>query len=128
MLNDGILQVVEETQVRGTVEKTYALALNINKNIEAALEENSGELYMQYFIQYIMGFAKQFQQYCQTPNINIKEDMTGFSLSPLYLSDDELTDLVTSVSQLIGTVKSNDEFEKEDYARLIPSAIKVKKK
>lgn len=108
MLNDGILQVVEETQVRGTVEKTYAVAPNINKNIEAALEENSGELYMQYFIQYIMGFAKQFQQYCQTPNINIKEDMTGFSLSPLYLSDDELTNLVTSVLQLIGTVKNNE--------------------
>lgn len=108
MLNDGILQVVEETQVRGTVEKTYALSLNINKNIETALEENSGELYIQYFIQYIMGFAKQFQQYCQAPNINIKEDMTGFSLSPLYLSDDELTNLVTSVSQLIGTVKNNE--------------------
>ena len=26
MLSDGILQVVEETQVRGTVEKTYSLA------------------------------------------------------------------------------------------------------
>lgn len=108
MLSDGILQVVEETQVRGTVEKTYALAFNINKDMETVLAENSGELYMQYFMQYIMGFAKQFQQYCQTPNINIKEDMTGFSLSPLYLSDEELTNLVTGISRLIGTVKNNE--------------------
>lgn len=108
MLSDGILQVVEETQVRGTVEKTYALAFNISDNMETMLETNSGELYMQYFMQYIFGFAKQFQEYCQSPNINIKKDMTGFSLSPLYLSDDELTSLVTSISQIINAVKNNE--------------------
>ena len=47
MLSDGILQVVEETQVRGTVEKTYALAYDNNSNMENMVEENSGELYMQ---------------------------------------------------------------------------------
>lgn len=108
MLSDGILQVVDETQIRGTVEKTYALAFNISDSMETILEKNSGELYMQYFMQYILGFAKQFQEYCQSPNINIKEDMTGFSLSPLYLSDEELTSLVTSISQIIDTVKNNE--------------------
>ena len=33
--------------------------------------------------------------------------MTGFSLSPLYLSDGELTSLVTSISQIINAVKNN---------------------
>lgn len=108
MLNDGILQVVEETQVRGTVEKTYALAFHISDSMETMLEKNSGELYMQYFMQYIFGFAKQFQEYCQSPNINIKKDMTGFSLSPLYLSDEELTSLITSISQIITKVKNNE--------------------
>lgn len=85
MLSDGIIQVVEETQVRGTVEKTYALAHHIGDNMESMLENNSGELYMQYFMQYIFGFAKQFQEYCQSPDIDIKRDMTGFSLSSLFL-------------------------------------------
>ncbi|MDE7333579.1 MAG: helix-turn-helix domain-containing protein [Lachnospiraceae bacterium] len=108
MLSDGILKVVEETQIRGTVEKTYALAFNINSEMETMLEENSGKLYMQYFMQYMIGFAKQFQQYCQSSNINIKEDMTGFSLSPLYLSDKELTSLVTDISHIISKVKDNE--------------------
>lgn len=108
MLSDGILQIVDETQVRGTVEKTYSLARNINSDMETMLEENSGKLYMQYFMQYIIGFAKQFQKYCQSPNIDIKNDMTGFSLAPLYLSDDELTSLVTSISQIISAVKNNE--------------------
>ena len=107
MLSDGILEVVEKTQVRGTVEKTYALAFNLHDNIEKIIEENSGELYMQYFMQYFMGFAKQFQRYCQSPNLNIKEDMTGFSLSPVYLSEEELTDLVTDISKRIREVKEN---------------------
>lgn len=108
MLSDGILQVVEETQVRGTVEKTYSLAYDINSNMETMVEENSGELYMRYFMQYIFGFAKQFQEYCQSPDINIKKDMTGFSLCPLYLSDDELTSLATGISQMISAVKNNE--------------------
>lgn len=108
MLSDGILQVVEETQVRGTVEKTYSLAYDINRKMETMVEENSGELYMQYFMQYILGFAKKFQEYCQSPDINIKKDMTGFSLSPLYLSDDELTALVESISQLISAAKNKE--------------------
>lgn len=107
MLNDGILKVIEETQIRGTVEKTYALAFNLHDDFGKVIDENSGTLYMQFFMQYIMGFAKQFQQYCQSPNINIKEDMTGFSLSPLYLSDEELTALVKDISNIINTVKNN---------------------
>lgn len=108
MLSDGILQVTEETQVRGTVEKTYALAFDIGDNMETMLKKNSGELYMQYFMQYIFGFAEQFQEYCQSPDINIKEDMTGFSLSPLYLSDEELTSLITGISGIINKVKNNE--------------------
>ena len=83
MLSDGILQVIEETQVRGTVEKTYALASDINSNMKKMMEENSGELYMQYFMQYIIGFAKQFQQYCQSPDINIQKDMRFFPFPSL---------------------------------------------
>lgn len=107
MLSDGILTVVEETQIRGTVEKTYALAFDVHGEMETMLEENSGELYMQYFLQYMIGFARQFHQYCQSPDIHVKEDMTGFSLSPLYLSDQELLSLVTDISRLISAVKDN---------------------
>ena len=107
MVSDGILKVVEETQIRGTVEKTYALALNLNEDFEAILAENSGTLYMQAFTQYFLGFAKQFREYCESPDINIKEDMSGFSLAHLYLSDEELTELVKSISNLIHTAKKN---------------------
>ena len=62
---------------------------------------------MQLFMQYFWGFAKQFQEYCQSPNINIKEDMSGFSLSHIYLSDEELDTLMNNISSIISTVKNN---------------------
>lgn len=108
MLSDGILKVVEETQVRGTVEKTYALAFNLNSDFETILAENSGTLYMQVFMQYLIGFAKQFREYCKSPDINIKEDMSGFSLSHLYLSNEELTELMKGISIIIKAAEKNE--------------------
>ena len=108
MLSDGILKVVEETQIRGTVEKTYALAFNFNEDFEAILAENSGTVYMQVFTQYFLGFAKQFREYCKSPNINIKKDVSGFSLSHLYLSDEELTELMKSISNIIHAAEKNE--------------------
>lgn len=108
MLSDGILKVVEETQVRGTIEKTYALAFDLNSDLETILAENSGTLYMQMFMQYFLGFARQFREYCKSPNINIKEDMSGFSLAPIYLSDEELTELIKSISNIIKAVEKNE--------------------
>lgn len=108
MLNDGLLKVVEETQIRGTVEKTYAPAFDLNSYFEAILAENSGTLYMQMFMQYFLGFAKQFQKYCKSPDINIKKDMSGFSLSHLYLSDEELTDLMKNISNIIAPAEKNE--------------------
>lgn len=108
MLNDGILKVVEENRVRGTVERTFALALNLNSDFEAILAENSGTLYMQVFMQYLLGFAKQFQEYCKSPDIDIKKDMSGFFLSHLYLSDEELTELMKSISNIVKAVEKNE--------------------
>lgn len=108
MLNDGLIKVVEKKQVRGTVESTYALALNLNSEFEAILVENSGPLYMQLFMQYFLGFANQFREYCKSPNIDIKKDMSGFSLSHLYLSDEELIELMKNISNIIKTVEKNE--------------------
>ena len=49
MTCDGILKIAKETQIRGTVERTYALAYDINRDTENLLEKNSGTVYMQFF-------------------------------------------------------------------------------
>lgn len=106
MMTDGLLKIVSETQIRGTVEKTYALAFDIS-DPQSILSENSGPLYMQLFMQYLLVFAKQFQEYCSSSGIDIKNDMTGFSLSHVYVSDKELTDTVKAISKILNPLQDN---------------------
>lgn len=106
MTTDGILKIVNETQIRGTVEKTYALAFNLS-DTQSLLGENSGAMYMQMFLSYILTFTKQFQDYCNTPGIDIERDKSGFSLSHAYLTDDELEDVIASIAKILGPLQGN---------------------
>ncbi len=107
MTEDGIFEVVEENQVRGTVEKTYALAVELSTTKNEILENLTGDSYMQMFRQYIFGFVKQFQDYCKKPSIDVVNDKSGFSLAPIYATDDELMSAMAEVSKILTTLFEN---------------------
>ena len=107
MTNDKILKIVNQTQVRGTLEKTYAIDIAMKKDFKEILDSNSGEAYMQAFMQYILGFAELFQDYCKRDDIDIVKDKSGFSLSPLYLTDDELEMLIGTIRNIINPYRNN---------------------
>ena len=52
-------------------------------------------------MQYIIGFVELFQDYCKRDNIDIVKDKSGFSLSPLYLTDEELEMLIGNIRDVI---------------------------
>lgn len=107
MTNDGVLKVVEENQVRGTIEKTYAVAINLDSNGQELIGESSGDAYMQMFMQYVFGFIKRFQEYCRNPNIDILKDRSGFSLAPIYATDEELESAMVEYSKIIQSLYKN---------------------
>lgn len=107
MTDDGVLKIVERKQVRGTIEKTYSVGIDLANIYGEMLEHNSGEAYMATFMQYILGLASQFYGYCNQENINIVKDKSGFSVTPLYLTDDELENLVKDISGLLQTYINN---------------------
>lgn len=78
MTEDGILEIVEENQIRGAVERTYDFSFDFGEETQKMVHSNSGEAYLQLFTQYIFGFLRQFQEYCARPDINIKEDISSF--------------------------------------------------
>ena len=107
MTNDGILKVVEENQVRGTIEKTYALALDLDTDGQELLGENAGEAYLQMFMQYAFGFIKRFQEYCKNSDIDIPGDRSGFSLAPIYATDEELDAAMSEYAKIIQPLYQN---------------------
>lgn len=107
MTNDGILKVVEEHQVRGTVEKTYAVTQSLDANEEEMFGEISGDAYMQMFMQYVFGFIRRFQEYCKRPDIDIPKDQSGFSLAPIYATDEELAAALKGYAKIIQPLYKN---------------------
>lgn len=106
MTNDGLLKIVGETPIRGTVEKTYALTFDPS-DPPSVLGQNSRVMYMQVFFQYFLTFAKIFQDYCDTPGIDIKKDRSGLSLSHVYLTDEELEKVVANIAQILLPLQDN---------------------
>lgn len=117
MTEDGLLKVVGETPVRGTVEKTYALSFDLSAP-STVLGEHSGAMYMQIFFQYFFTFAKIFQAYCDTPRIDIEKDKSGLSLSHVYLTDEELEKVVADISKILYPLQDNKPNEKRKLRTL----------
>lgn len=107
MTDDGVLKVAEEKKVRGTVEKTYVSAIDFSSIEQGLKGENAGDVYMQLFMQYVFGFIKKFQEYCKNKNIDIAKDMSGFSLAPIYASDEELTAAIEDYTKIVQPLYNN---------------------
>ena len=101
MLKDGILKVVEERRIRGVVEKVYALNVAIEINEKDLLSSDAAERYYKLFSQFSVGLLREFQEYTEREGIDIANDGSGFWLTPLYLSDEELDELAASLQTLI---------------------------
>ena len=107
LLKDGALEIVRENQVRGVAEKVYAITESLILDAGEVLTERSGKLYMQMFMQYMMGFLKEFQEYTDRGDIDILHDGTGFSVVPVYATLKELEDAMTEIGGILKKLHSN---------------------
>lgn len=107
MLKDEIIKIIEENKIRGTVEKVYALNIDLPAETQNMLDANSGEEYFQMFTQYMMELLREFQEYSEKKGIDIQNDGSGFSLVPLYLSIKELKEIGTSIQAIIKPFLAN---------------------
>jgi len=107
MVDDGTLKVVGETQIRGTVEKSYAVTTDLQTNAERIVTENDGAGYLQLFTQYIMGIMAEFKQYAEREQIDIQNDGSGFTVAPVYATTEELRESLTKVGEIIMALYQN---------------------
>jgi len=107
MHSDGIIKVVDEIPVRGTIEKVYALAFDLSKSNEAVIEENDGKAYLQMATLYMLGILREFKEYSDKADVNLSGDGTGFSHAPIYATTDELTEILTQIKDILSPHLSN---------------------
>lgn len=90
LTEDGLIVVVGEERKRGTVERTYAPAEGAFGELEAVVASNSTDAYLTLFLQFVLGFVREFRDYCDDPGADIAADRSGFSVAPTYATDEEV--------------------------------------
>jgi DNA-binding transcriptional ArsR family regulator len=98
----GLLRVVSERQVRGTVEKLYALA-NDNAALSSAdLANASRDDHLRYFTLFVTTLLGDFARYLrQDAPIDLLADGVGYHEVPFYLSDEEFAQAAAAVNQAL---------------------------
>ncbi|HLG63538.1 MAG TPA: helix-turn-helix domain-containing protein [Ktedonosporobacter sp.] len=108
LVEGGILEIIEERPVRGTVEKVYAITEPISVELTREdLEQFTREDLIRYFTGHMMLQTTRFERYLQQEEIDIPNDGIRFYQIPLYLSNEEYQRLFAEVQKLLLTFAEN---------------------
>ncbi|WP_044895760.1 helix-turn-helix domain-containing protein [Bacillus alveayuensis] len=126
LYNEGILDVVDEKQVRGTVERFYQLALDgaslSNKDLQSLTKEEHAQL----FFSFLMKLYQDFLEYIQKGEVDFIKDGVGYRTASFLLDDGEFEEMVKELNEVFLKYinKSPDENRKE---RLLTTIVIPKK-
>lgn len=103
LVEGDVLIVVNETQIRGTVEKQYALDIENQLNLtEDDLQNATADDHVRYFTTFLMTLLADYTHFIQSRSqINLTEDGIGYHTVPLYMSDEELKNFGVQLQQLM---------------------------
>lgn len=108
MQKDGLILVVSENRVRGAMEKRYALSDALTSEGNRLLEEQGGKGYLLLFTRFMSGLLKEFQQYADREEIDLKQDGTGFTVCPVYVTSQELEQALMSIGKILEPLMNNE--------------------
>lgn len=100
LVKTNILQVVEENQIRGTIEKVYALDLSAIQISPEEIQNISKEDHLQYFMFFTAQLTKEFEAYLQRETVDFARDGVGYRQRHFYLSDDELQQFMADLNKV----------------------------
>ena len=107
LLEGGILEVVNEQDVNGSVERTYAIVKGAGRLSGEELRGLSAEEHLRYFTIYAVKLIDDFADYIrEAPSESVGTDGMSYSSAVIYLSAEERAQFQQDVITLIGRVMS----------------------
>lgn len=104
----GVLSVVEERPIRGTVEKVYALNEQGEQMSPQELAALSVEDHLRYFATFVASLLEDFSRYARgAERLDLLADGVGYRKFPVELSDEELAAMTKAVNAAIMPYLSN---------------------
>lgn len=104
LVEGEVLKIVEENQIRGTVERVYQVATAPSLNADDLRGMRKDE-YEQLFLLFISTLVSDVQHYLATKtdegDIQVLDDGVELNKVKLFLSDEEYTKMNTAISKLM---------------------------
>jgi len=109
LVEGGVLLIVNETQIRGTVEKQYALQTESLLNItEEDLQNATKDDHIRYFTTFLMTLLGDYTRFMQTQTkVNPTHDGIGYHTIPVHMTDDELGDFASQLQELMSAYQTS---------------------
>lgn len=90
LVEAGLIDVVEERPVRGTVEKVYALGTRASQLTPEDIRKFSKEDHLRYFVTFVATLIDDFSRYLnESEEVDLLADGVGYRKIPLELSEEE---------------------------------------
>lgn len=106
LVDAGLLRVVEEHPMRGTIEKVYALAeAGVSIGHEEAAQM-SREDHLRSFVMFVTTLIGDFERYLQQEKVEPSKEMS-YHKFPIYLSDEELIAVSNIMNEALLPLLSN---------------------
>lgn len=102
----NVIEVVQENQIRGTVEKVYGLkehTISSNEELKSLTKDQHLELFLNYITQ-LLGL---YESYLNKGDVDLVSDGVSYRVANLYLSDDENLELVRTIATSIQKAMEN---------------------
>lgn len=107
LFESKVVFVVDEQQIRGTVEKWYALQpKEVNLGTDELANYNK-EQYMTLFMKYIANIMAEYERYVSQEKVDFVNDGVSLRQASLYLSDEEFSSLIQELGQAYSKVLTN---------------------
>lgn len=103
----GVLTVVDERRVRGTVERTYALSITDAQVSDQELSRMTPEDHRRAFLAFLAGMLADVDRYIESGDVDLQRDGAGYRTVGLWLTTEELTAMVADIGTAVQARSSN---------------------
>src|SRR5579875_721820 len=92
LIDAGVLDVIAERKIRGTVERTYAKRKRLDVSRDELATLSRDEL-SQTFLGYVATLLTDIDRYLERDDAELRRGGATFRITALWLTDDELNEL-----------------------------------
>jgi DNA-binding transcriptional ArsR family regulator len=128
LLEADLIEVVQENQIRGTVEKIYALK-ELPLQTKEDLLSLSAEQHLELFLKFTTELVGIYESYLNQGDVDLVRDGVSYRMANLFLSDEEYMAFIKEMSSLILKAMANEPTPERKMRNLatilIPGSTKI---